>query len=293
MDFPSETANQKVIFVVNLSPNTSPFSPRLLAPALASVYLGVAVRGGAPAQATLPTLPPAPQTAPLDGAAVAAAADPTALSINIDGRNVFSDTPPILQNGRTFVPLRGVLENLGAKVDYIPAERRVKIARDAQRVELFLGTTRATIDGRDVAVEKPLVISGRTFVPLRAIAELFGLKVSWLPASRTVAILTGAPVAPSINQRAELKAAGPFGLTIDFTQHPVEQIPSLLDSAKTSGVGLIKFRFDWGTLQPTKDGAFEWAYFDTIVREARARSARRRRAGRYRAVGLGFDFDLR
>lgn len=209
-----------------------------------------------------------------DRVAVATAADPTALSINIDGRNVFSDTPPILQNGRTFVPLRGVLENLGAKVNYIPAERRVNIARNAQRVELFLGTTRATVGGREVEVEKPLVISGRTFVPLRAIAELFGLKVSWLPASRTVAILTGAPVAPPLNQRAEIEAAGPFGVTIDFTQHPVEQIPSLLDSAKASGVGMVKFRFDWGTLQPIKDGAFEWSYFDTIVREARARGLR-------------------
>ena len=279
---------------MNPSPNFSLFSARLFAPTLASLSLTLALTGIAGAQPTLPTVPTPPttsgataatpnvapmaappvSTAPLDRAAVAAAVDPNAISINIDGRNVFSDTAPILQNGRTFVPLRGVLENLGAKVDYIAAERRVNIARQAQRVELFLGTTRGTIDGREVEVEKPLVISGRTFVPLRAIAELFGLKVSWIAPSRTVAITTGAPVAQPLNKRAELKAAGPFGLTIDFTQHPVEQIPSLLDSAKVSGVGLIKFRFDWGTLEPTKDVAFEWAYFDTIVREARARGLR-------------------
>ncbi len=263
---------------MNLSPTSSVFSARLLAPTLASLSLSLALTGVAHAQATLPTLPPAPsaapQTATLDRAAVVAAADPDALSINIDGRNVISNPPPLLQNGRTFVPLRGVLENLGAQVDYIAAERRVNIARDAQRVQLFLGTTRATIDGREVEVEKPLVIDGRTFVPLRAVAELFGLKVSWQAPTRTVVINTGAPVAAPLNRRAELKAAGPFGLTIDFTQHPVAAIPSLLDSAKASGVGLIKFRFDWGTLEPTKDAAFEWAYFDTILREARARNLR-------------------
>ena len=224
----------------------------------------------------MPTLPPAPQatapaTATLDRAAVVAAADPDALSINIDGRNVISDPPPLLQKGRTFVPLRGVLENLGAKVDYIAAEKRVNIARGSQNVQLFLGTTRAVLDGREVEVEKPLLINGRAFVPLRAVSELFGLKVAWLAPTRTVAIYTGAPIAQPLDARAELRAAGPFGVTIDFTQHPVEQIPSLLDSAKAAGVGLIKFRFDWGTLEPTKDAAFEWAYFDTIVREARAR----------------------
>lgn len=203
-----------------------------------------------------------------------AAADPNALAINIDGRNVISDPPPLLQNGRTFVPLRGVLENLGAKVDYIAAERRVNIARGSQNVQLFLGTTRAILDGREVEVEKPLLVNGRAFVPLRAVSELFGLKVAWLAPTRTVAIYTGAPIAKPLDHRAELKAAGPFGLTIDFTQHPVDQIPSLLDGAKAAGVGLIKFRFDWGTLEPTKNAAFEWAYFDTILRESRARGLR-------------------
>ena len=241
------------------------------APALPSLSLCLAFAGVAHAQATLPTVTPATAS---DVAAVVAAADPDALSINIDGRNVISDPPPLLQQGRTFVPLRGVLENLGAKVDYIASEKRVNIARGAQNVQLFLGTTRAVLDGREVEVEKPLLINGRAFVPLRAVSELFGLKVAWLAPTRTVAIYTGAPVAQPIQARAELQAAGPFGLTIDFTQYPVEQIPSLLDSAQAAGVGLIKFRFDWGTLEPTKDAAFEWAYFDTIVREARARNLR-------------------
>ena len=283
---------------MNFYSNSSRFSSRLFVPTFASLSLSLALAGAAQAQPTLPTLPAAPATAtpPIstkapvpvaapasaatapvalpDSAAVVAVADPNAISINIDGRNVFSDPPPLLRSGRTFVPLRGVLENLGAKVDYIASERRVNIVRGAQNVQLFLGTTRATIDGREVAVEKPVLINGRAFVPLRAVSELFGLKVSWLAPTRTVAIYTGAPAPKPLDKRAELKAAGPFGLTIDFTQYPVEQIPSLLDSAKEAGVGLIKFRFDWGTLEPTKGAAFDWAYFDTILHEARARNLR-------------------
>ena len=283
---------------MNLPRSSFLAAPKLLVSALSSLSLGLAFAGIANAQPTLPTLPPAPQPAPVAApvappatapvvppatatpdraavvAAVVAAADPDALSINIDGRNVISDPPPLLQKGRTFVPLRGVLENLGARVDYVASDRRVDINRGGQKVQLFLGTTRAILDGREVEVEQPLLVNGRAFVPLRAVSELFGLKVAWLAPTRTVAIYTGAPLAKPVDRRAELKAAGPFGLTIDFTQHPVEAIPSLLDGAKAAGVGLIKFRFDWGTLEPTKNSAFEWAYFDTIVREARARGLR-------------------
>ena len=163
---------------------------------------GAALTGVADAQATLPTLPAAPLTATPTALALT---NPDSIAINIDGRNVFSDPPPILRSGRTFVPLRGVLENLGAKVDYIASERRVNIVRGVQNVQLFLGTTRATVDGRAVEVEKPVLIDGRAFVPLRAVSELFGLKVSWLAPTRTVAIYTGAPLAKPLDKRGELK----------------------------------------------------------------------------------------
>ena len=258
-----------------------PFSALSLSLALAGAT--GAVGATAQAQATMPTLPPAPNDATATTVVTTTttttltapqALDPNALLINIDGRVVTSDPAPLLQKGRTFVPLRGVLENLGARVNYVAAEKRVDIARGAQNVTLFLGTTRATVDGKTVEVEKPLLVNGRAFVPLRAVSELFGLRVAWLPATRTVAIYTGAAIMQASNHRSELAAAGPFGVAIDFTQFPVSDIPALLDSAKSAGAGLIKFRFDWGTLEPTKGAAFEWNLFDALVRGARQRDLR-------------------
>lgn len=255
-----------------------------LAPTLSSLSLCLALTGVAGAQPTLPTLPspptpdtptPIPTSAPLTAATSQRTAplsiDPNAILINIDGRGIASDPPPLLNKGRTFVPLRGVLENLGARVNYIAAERRVDIARGPQNVTLFLGTTRATIDGREVEVEKPLLVDNRAFVPLRAVAELFGLRVAWLAPTRTVAIYTGAPITKAVDHRAELRATAPFGITIDFAAQPLEAVPALLDDAKAAGASLVKFRFDWGTLEPAKGAAFEWPAYDAIVREARAR----------------------
>ena len=246
--------------------NRFSLSPSRLAPA--SLALCLALSGIAHAQ-TLPALAPGAQISTRSNAQTAP--DANAILINIDGRVVTSDPPPLLQNGRTFVPLRGVLENLGATVNYIPATKRVDIARGGQNVTLFLGTTRAQVDGREVEVEQPLLRQGRAFVPLRAVSELFGLQVSWLAPTRTVAIYTGAPIARPADHRSELAQSGPFGVAIDFAAHPAADVPTLLDAAKSAGASLVKFRFDWGTLEPTKGAAFQWPVYDAIVREARAR----------------------
>src|SRR5690606_29460438 len=111
------------------------------------------------------------------------------IGININGHNVDANPAPILKKGSVFVPLRGVLENLGAKVTYDATTSRIDILQDGKRYSLKVGQT-------DVAIEKsaaslssaPFLSGGRAFVPLRDLAELFGYKVQWLPATQVVSI---------------------------------------------------------------------------------------------------------
>ncbi len=204
---------------------------------------------------------------------VFAAAPP--IAVNIDGRVSNPDPAPLLDGGAVFVPLRGVLENLGAKVEYSPAEKRIEITQNGKKYLLRAGVPGATIDAEVVPLAASKVVAGRAFVPLRSLAELFGYRVSWLDAQRTVAIYTNGSLKPAnVNHRLELKNAGSFGVEIDFVDKTPAQIAALLDAAKSSGVGLIKTRFDWATLQPTRESPFLWTQYDTVVREARARDLR-------------------
>lgn len=52
----------------------------------------------------------------------------------VDGRRVALDVPPLILENTTMVPLRFVSENLGARVDWMPAERTVYIATPNERV---------------------------------------------------------------------------------------------------------------------------------------------------------------
>ncbi len=204
-----------------------------------------------------------------------AQAQPTPIAVNIDGRISAPDPAPLLDKGAVFVPLRGVLENLGAKVEYFPAEKRIDITQNGKKYLLRPGIEGATIDTAVVPLAAARVVLGRAFVPLRSLAELFGYRVAWLSAQRTVAIYTTDAQKPIfVDHHVELRAAGPFGVEIDFVNKTPEQVVALLDNAKQTGVGLVKTRFDWATFQPTRESEFQWTQYDLIVREARARGLR-------------------
>lgn len=234
---------------------------------------------GAPYSTTLacaqPTLITPPTTVTPEATSPSSTAIGQVIGININGRNVETDPAPLLRNGSVFVPLRGVLENLGAAVNYDTATSRIDITQNGKRYSLKVGETAAAVESAAVTLPSPPIqVNGRAFVPLRGLAELFGYQVQWLAATQTVVITdpaTNVPSAPSDHQAA-LDKAGPFGVTINFHDANPNDIEILLDAAQRSGAGLIKFRFDWSTLEPTKGSAFQWAVFDRVVRGARTRN---------------------
>jgi len=213
---------------------------------------------------------PAPRTANANKPGKTAPLDPNAIQININGRNVASDPAPRLIGGSVYVPLRGVLESLGAQVDYSPARGRIDIQQNGQTFSLRPGQSGALSGTKLVPLAPSKVIGGRAFVPLRALAQLFGFDVSWQNAIRTVAISSKAGLALGpVDHRAALAKAGNIGVTVDFSAFAPEQVDELLAQAKGTGATLLKFRFDWDTLEPQKGAAFNWPVYDRIVKAAR------------------------
>ena len=181
-----------------------------------------------------------------------------------------SDPSPKLISGTVYVPLRGVLETLGAQVNYVAAQDRIDITQADQTYSLRPGKEGAVAGTKLVPLAPSKVIDGRAFVPLRALAQLFGYEVAWQNQTRTVAISSksGLALGPT-DHRAALAKAGNVGITVDFTQFAPEELPTLLAQAKATGATLLKFRFDWDELEPTQGAAFNWPVYDRIVKSAR------------------------
>ena len=124
-----------------------------------------------------------------------------AVRVFVDGDQVLFDQPPITQGGRVLVPLRGIFEKMGAVVEWNAATRAVRAARGTTLVELQIGSRIARVDGRAVTLDvPPMVVGGRTLVPLRFISESLGAAVDYRAESRTVLISTtgqaGPPASP-------------------------------------------------------------------------------------------------
>jgi iron complex transport system substrate-binding protein len=90
------------------------------------------------------------------------------------------DVSPFIENGRTMVPVRLFSENLGAVVKWDDAAQTVTIQGQDVSVKLTIGKNEAVVNGKNKTIDvAPVVLSGRTIVPLRFIAEAFGADVNW------------------------------------------------------------------------------------------------------------------
>jgi hypothetical protein len=94
--------------------------------------------------------------------------------------------------GRVMIPLRGVLERLGAdRVQWRPQRQEVWVSGVGTNLRLRIGDRVAVVDGQPVTMDvPPLIVQNTTMVPLRFVSENLGARVDWLAATDTVYIAT-------------------------------------------------------------------------------------------------------
>jgi hypothetical protein len=106
-----------------------------------------------------------------------------------NGRTSQLDAPPFIANNRTMVPLRAIAEAFGATVNWQAKTETVEIALEKAFISMQIGNTVAMIGTKIYMLDAPPVIKkGRTFVPIRFIAEALGSVVLWDAKTQTVQI---------------------------------------------------------------------------------------------------------
>jgi Uncharacterized protein with SCP/PR1 domains len=106
-------------------------------------------------------------------------------------QQTYTDQKPIMKNGTTLVPLRGIFEALGAAVKWNASTQTVTATRGTDKVVLTIGKNQATVNGHSVTLDqKAQIIGGSTMVPLRFIGESFQANVVWDKAYQSVRIDT-------------------------------------------------------------------------------------------------------
>ena len=99
------------------------------------------------------------------------------------------DVMPVIINGRTLVPLRGIFETLGARVSWEQETKTIIGSKNDKVIVLQADNLLASVGGNEVTLDvPPQIISGRTMVPVRFISEALGAEVGWDNDTKTVSI---------------------------------------------------------------------------------------------------------
>lgn len=111
------------------------------------------------------------------------------IKVLLNGQQLLFDQQPVIENGRTLVPLRAIFESLGAKVEWDNLTQTAICLKDDISIRIQIGNSVASVNGNPVTLDVPARnINGHTLVPLRFIGESLGGEVNWNNGTRTITI---------------------------------------------------------------------------------------------------------
>lgn len=113
------------------------------------------------------------------------------IPVFIDGLTVDFDVKPVIRDGRTLVPFRSVAEALNVAVAWDGSTQTVNATDGNTSVRLQIGNRTAYRNDKPVFLDvPPIIIDGRTLIPLRFFGEAFNCKVDWDSSNKTVKIMS-------------------------------------------------------------------------------------------------------
>ena len=134
-----------------------------------------------------------------------AMADEPQVTVYVDGNRIEFDVAPIIENGRTLVPVRYIFEALGADVQWIGEENRVVASKNDIAIDITIGSNVMYRNDAPIALDVPAkVTNGRTLVPARAVSEALDADVQWIAEDFCVVITSPEDYTPAQYHYTEL-----------------------------------------------------------------------------------------
>lgn len=162
------------------------------------------------------------------------------IKVLINGSPLDFDSPIKISEGRTLVPVRKIAEAFRYDVDYDEKTKNILLSyNETYVISMYVGDNSVYVtksedntQGSFIMERQAAVYEGRTYVPLRAVAELFGCNVHWDAKTRTIGInrIMGYGGDSALKTKeGVLAAATYYGQTLE---------------GRPNGEGIIRFGFE-------------------------------------------------
>jgi hypothetical protein len=164
------------------------------------------------------------------------------IKVIINGELQVYDQSPVIKNGRTLVPLRGIFETLDTQVNWDGSTKTVTAVKENKHVKIQIGSNIASINGKQNEIDVPAqILNGRTMVPLRFISETLGAQVQWDGATRTIFIesvskpdVTSSNEIPPFTPRVDAENTVKLMENVNvFNQKTIEKVNSISSDGST------------------------------------------------------------
>jgi plastocyanin len=145
----------------------------------------------------------------------AASIEKSNMSILLNGSALSYDQSYLVDDS-LFVPYRAFAETIGAEVGWDDATKSVTVTKDGSTIQLTIGSTKAIVNGSaQTLLVAPQLIDSSTFVPVRFLAENFGISVAYDEKTRTVSLTTGDSAKHAYTVEISDFKFGPAELTVE------------------------------------------------------------------------------
>ena len=118
---------------------------------------------------------------------------------DINGLAQLLDTAPVISKGRTFLPIKFVVGPLGATTNWDPSQKMVTVTLGSTNIRLWMSQGTANVNGVATPIDPgnpgvtPMIVKGRTMMPLSFIADNLGCQVQWNQAQQLVTVTYPSP----------------------------------------------------------------------------------------------------
>lgn len=113
------------------------------------------------------------------------------IKVTMNGSPMQLSKVPLLESGRTLMPMRTVFESFGFNVVWDEKNHAILAKKDTYEVTMTVGSTAASVNRKEASLDvPPMIVDGSTYVPLRFVAEALGAEVAWDSATSKVLITT-------------------------------------------------------------------------------------------------------
>lgn len=176
------------------------------------------------------------------------------VSVTLNESYILEDNDSLLINDTTFLMARPLVELLNEDIKWDNENRQVIIEKEEEVLVFDVDDQLVTLNNEILAMEKkPFIRSGRTYIPLRLVAEFLGCDVSWDQETFTVHLL---------KEGIELTAENTY--IPDYTKEDLFWLSKIVQVESSDGPLEMKLAIANVVLNRVKDPRFPSTVYDVI-----------------------------